>query len=223
VPRRSQKASAEIAAADRKARAVELRSRGYSFQQIADTLGYANPSGASKAYHAALRARPAQNVDQLRAEAATRYEYLLAESVRQIEQPGPRVSAIGKLAVFPAGHPRAGEIVEDESIRNRGIESARKVINDYARLTGAELGPSGFTLPDLFITRLAEARAAQERMDRQAPMPVLAPLPGNYATLPPARQAEADITRRRVQVDAHQAAIAAAGADVVDAEIVGDD
>lgn len=140
VARRSPRASTEITAADRKARAVELRARGHTFQEIADTLGYASPAGASKAYHAALRERPAQNVDQLRAEAASRYEHLLAEAMRQIDAPGPRVSAIGKVAVFPPDHPRAGEIVEDESIRNRGIEAARKLINDHLALNGVTTG-----------------------------------------------------------------------------------
>ena len=61
MPRRSPKAATEITAADRKAAAVELRARGYTFADIALELGYADASGASKAYHAALRERPAQN------------------------------------------------------------------------------------------------------------------------------------------------------------------
>jgi hypothetical protein len=176
VPRRSPKASTEITAADRKARAVELRAAGYSFQAIADTLGYANPSGASKAYHAALRERPAQNVDQLRAEAQSRYEYLLAAAVRQIQEPGPRVSAIGKLATFPPGHPREGELVEDESIRNRGIESARKVINDYARITGVDTGQGPAVVIDQRRTLVMLAEINQDRALRGHPP--LPPIPG---------------------------------------------
>src|SRR5690348_3454561 len=71
----------------------------------------------SRAYHAALRERPAQNVDQLRAEAASRYEYLLAETMKDIAGPGPAFSAIGRLVTDEHGVP-----VPNRSVRNRAID-----------------------------------------------------------------------------------------------------
>jgi hypothetical protein len=139
VPRRSMKASTEIAAADREAKAVEMRAAGHNFQAIADTLGYSDASGASKAYHRALRRRPAQNVDQVRQQEAERIEYLWQRTAAVIEDPGPRVSAIGKLAVYPAGHPRAGEIVADESVRLRAAHEYRMQSESYRKLCGADI------------------------------------------------------------------------------------
>lgn len=206
---------------EKRARVVELRSHGLTWDAIAAEVGYSNASSASKAWHRAIQARPDMAVDKIRAEAATRYEYLFAEAVRQIEQPGPRVGATSKVAVWPSGHPRAGEIVEDESIRARAIDNARKATGDYVRLTGAELGPSGATLPEVFIIRLAEARAAQEHLDRQAPAIPLPPLPDGYRSMTPQQQMRAELDRRRVHVDAQRAAINAAP-DIIDAEIVPD-
>ncbi len=220
MPRRSQKASTEITAADRKAKAVDLRARGYTFAQIADALGYSHASAASKAFHAALRERPAQNVDQLRAEAATRYEYLLAESVRQIDDPGPRVSAIGKVAVYPPGHPKAGQIVEDGSIRARGIDNARKVIGDYVRLTGAAPAAPGLTLSEDQVRQMASVLIAQRDLDARAPRPPLQ-LPTGYGSMSPQEQMRADLDARRAALHAQRAAIAEA--DVVDAEVVEDE
>jgi len=139
VAKRSPKASTEITASDREARAVEMRAQGHSFQAIADTLGYSDASGASKAYHRALLRRPAQNVDQVRRQESERIEYLWQRTAAIIDDPGPRVSAIGKLAVYPPDHPRAGEIVPDESVRLRAAHEYRLQSESYRRLTGADI------------------------------------------------------------------------------------
>ena len=154
MPRRSPRASTEITAADRKARAVELRARGYSFQQIADTLGYSSPSGASKAYHSALRERPAQNVDELRAEAAGRYEYLLHEAMTQVADPGPTYSAIGRLVCYDDTHPLAGQPVPNQSVKTRAIESARKLISDYMQLNAVTPGRAPAVVIDQRSTQM---------------------------------------------------------------------
>jgi hypothetical protein len=78
--------STEITASDREARSVEMRAQGYSFQSIADTLGYSDASGASKAYHRALARRPAQNVDDLRDQESERLEYLWKKTAQVIER-----------------------------------------------------------------------------------------------------------------------------------------
>ncbi len=60
-----------------------------TWDQIAAEVGYSNGSAASKAWHTAIAQRPAMAVDKIREEASTRYEYLYAAAVAQIDAPGP--------------------------------------------------------------------------------------------------------------------------------------
>lgn len=176
MPRRSQKPSTEITAADRKARAVELRSRGHTFAEIAAELGYAHPAAASKAYHAALRERPAANVDELRAEAATRYEYLIGEAMAQVQDPGPTYSAIGRLVCYEETHPTlAGQPVPNQSVKTRAIESARKLISDYMTLNAVTPGRAPATVVvDQRSTTLIIAEINADRALRgHPPLPVV--------------------------------------------------
>lgn len=152
-----------------------MRARGHTFAEIADTLGYANPSGASKAYHAALRERPAQNVDQLRAEAATQYQYLLSEAMSQVADPGPTYSAIGRLVCYDETHPLAGQPVPNQSVKTRAIESARKLIDGYMNLQGVTAGRA----PAVHIEDRRHIIIAEINADRaQRGYPPLKAIPG---------------------------------------------
>ena len=72
------KASANrIAAAERQARALELRKAGSGYAAIAQQLGYAGPSGAYKAITTALRALTAEPAAELRALELARLDDLL--------------------------------------------------------------------------------------------------------------------------------------------------
>lgn len=73
---RSPEQAAEYAA--RCARVLELRKGGYSFPQIARALGYANHTGAKKAYDAAMRPRVEHSADELRALDSERLDALQA-------------------------------------------------------------------------------------------------------------------------------------------------
>lgn len=55
-----------LAARDRQRRALQLRTEGQTLDQIADELGYAGKSGASKAIAAALDRHEAAAVDEYR-------------------------------------------------------------------------------------------------------------------------------------------------------------
>lgn len=55
-----------ISAAEKQARALNLRKAGYTFEQIAEDIGYASPSGASKAVYAALKKTIQEPADELR-------------------------------------------------------------------------------------------------------------------------------------------------------------
>lgn len=53
-------------AAARRARAIELRAQGWTYEQIADELGYANRGTVCHIVHDALTARQVEAVDDLR-------------------------------------------------------------------------------------------------------------------------------------------------------------
>lgn len=176
MPRRSPKAATEITAADRKAAAVELRARGYTFERIADTLGYANASGASKAYHAALRERPAQNVDQIRDQEAARLEWLWRKTAGIVEDPGPRSSAIGKIVVFPPGHEKAGEPVPDSSTALRAATEYRHQSESLRKLYAADVpAPPTVALVDNRTQILAEINQFRVEKLGEAPLQIREP------------------------------------------------
>lgn len=81
-----------------------MRAQGHNFQSIADTLGYADASGASKAYHRALARKPAQSVDQIRAQEAERVEYCWRKTTEVIEHPPVKTTSTG----FNQYDPRTG-------------------------------------------------------------------------------------------------------------------
>ncbi|MGO4600088.1 hypothetical protein [Terrabacter sp. 2RAF25] len=65
-------------AAARRARAVELRTQGWTYQAIADELGYAGRAPVWRLVQSALQSRTAEAVDGLRQQEFTRLEALLA-------------------------------------------------------------------------------------------------------------------------------------------------
>lgn len=196
MPRRSPKAATEITAADRKAAAVELRARGYTFERIADELGYANASGASKAYHAALKARPAQNVDQIRGQEAARLEWLWRKTADIVEDPGPKSSAIGKIVVFPPGHEKAGEPVPDSSTALRAATEYRHQSESLRKLYAADVAAAPSTVIDNSSTYLAQInqfRVEHGQQPYRVREPSGPPIPRDQAIA----QARAAIERER--------------------------
>lgn len=149
---------------EKRAKVVELRSRGLTWEAIAAAVGYSGPSAASKAWYAAIRQRPDMTVDQVREQEKARLEYIFTWAAKQIEDPGPRVSAIGKLAVWPPGHPKAGQIVEDESVRSRAMENYRRASADYVKLCGAypETRPDSDEIERQYHAGLNAARAKRD-------------------------------------------------------------
>ncbi len=174
MPKRSPKPGTEIVASDREARAVELRAKGWNFQAIAGELGFADASGASKAYHRALQRRPAQNVDQLREQEAERLEYMWRKTAEVIESPPYAFSSIAKTIPDPdyPVDPKdkhvslAGKYIKDESVKLRAIESYRKLSESFRKLTGIDIGAAAEITPELrgeLAEALAECRRASVR------------------------------------------------------------
>lgn len=135
MAKRSPTAATEILSYDREARAIEMRAQGESFQSIATTLGYSDASGASKAYHRALKRRPAQNVDEIRAQEGERLEYLWRKTSEVIENPPPAHSAIGKIVIDT----RTGEPVLDQSVKIRAITEYRHLSESYRKMCGVDI------------------------------------------------------------------------------------
>lgn len=137
MPKRSPTASTELAASDREARTVELRSQGWTFSSIAEELGYADASGASKAWDRAIKRRPAQNVDQVRAQEAERLEYLWRHTADMIENPKLAHSAIGKVIPDPRN---PGMYLIDQSAQIAAIREFRLQSESFRRMCGVDIG-----------------------------------------------------------------------------------
>jgi hypothetical protein len=133
-----------------------MRAQGHNFQTIADTLGYADASGASKAYHRALARKPAQNVDQIRAQEAERLEYCWRKTSEVIERPPVKTTSTG----FNQYDPRTGPCtcggikngprtdhspecavkpILDEGKRIQAVTEYRHVSESYRKLCGVDL------------------------------------------------------------------------------------
>jgi hypothetical protein len=65
-PQNRKRKDGKVSLADRQRRAVDLRSAGATYQQIAQALGYAGTGSAWKAVHAALRRQEYESVAELR-------------------------------------------------------------------------------------------------------------------------------------------------------------
>jgi hypothetical protein len=73
----------QIEAAEKQRQAVALRHHGATFQQIADQLGYTNPSAARKAFLKALERWGVEDVTDLRAAEVARLDsYLLVVATK---------------------------------------------------------------------------------------------------------------------------------------------
>lgn len=187
---------------DKRAEVVRLRGQGLTWDQVAERAGYGTASGALKAWRKAIAQKPDLAVTEVRAAERERLEEMDATLAKIIATPPAKTTAIGKTVADPD----TGETIRDMSVVVAALRERRQVGESYRRLTGADAAPVGMSLPEQFVRHLAEARAAQERMDQQATIP-LAPLPDGYSAMSPEQQAAADLDRRRAQVDAQRVII----------------
>jgi hypothetical protein len=164
VAKRSPKASTEITAFDREAKAVEMRAAGHSFQSISDELGYSDASGASKAYHRALARRPAQNVDQIRDQESERLEYMWRKVSEVIENPPLVHSAIGKTVPDPRPG-REGLYLVDERAKVSAVSEYRHLSESYRKMNGVDLGGKAAIDPEI----VGDMQAAWEWAQSLAP------------------------------------------------------
>jgi hypothetical protein len=88
LAKRTQENSAHrLEAVEKEAEALRLRIAGLTMAQIAERLGYADPSGALKAVKAGIRRACLLPAEELRSVQVARYEKLIVELLGQVLQP----------------------------------------------------------------------------------------------------------------------------------------
>lgn len=150
--------------------------------------------------------RPPGEAERAALAATLRAQY---DRLQQIcDSSPPRSSAIGKVVRWPEGTERAGEVVSDDSIVIRALSEQGKLVAQYRGLFGCDIHQAPGPLIDArSLTLITEIRTEQKRRDSIARPSPLAPLPADYASLPPEQQARIQIERRRTQVTAQQSVI----------------
>lgn len=121
-----------VETAEREAEACRLRSRSWSYQQIADELGYANRSAAYKAVKRGLLAvvkEPAEGLVQLQLDRLD----AMAREVLAIIDREHLVSSAGRLVLGQDGNP-----VRDDSVRLQAIDRLLKIEERRAKLLGLD-------------------------------------------------------------------------------------
>jgi len=179
---------------DKRARVVELRAQGKTWQQIADLTGYANASSASKAWHRAIQQHPDQAVDAIRAQEKTRLEQMDSVMSGIIANPPIRATSIGRVMWDPRtctcgvkgdtkrGHADDCQVapVLDASAVVRATAERRAIGESLRRPTAADGAAPAAGHADAEIRLMAAIDAASrdrgQRGHRSAPPPLpLAP------------------------------------------------
>jgi hypothetical protein len=81
------------------------------------------------------------------------------------------------------------------------VREQLKIETQYLTMFGVDLATRpGPVLDERQVMMMAEVRVMQQYRAQQGNLAPLAALPDNYATLPPADQAAADLERRRAQL-----------------------
>lgn len=186
---------------DRRAEVVQLRAQGWTWDRIASHTGYSNGSAASKAWRAAIKQRPDLAVTEIRAQERERLEEMDAKLAEIIASPPAQHSAIGKIVVDDEGN-----VVRNMSIVVQALKERRMVGESYRRLCGADAAPAALVLSEQLVTQYARARAVQDQMDHQAPVP-LAALPDDYSAMSAEQQAQVQLERHRARVTAQRTVI----------------
>lgn len=93
--KRSTNTDRRVNAAERQAAAIRLRRNGWSYDRIAEELGYADKSGAYKAVMAALQATLKEPAEELRTLELKRLDAAVDLALREIDN--DNLAAVDKL------------------------------------------------------------------------------------------------------------------------------
>lgn len=119
--------------AARDAEAARLKSQHWTFQQIANELGYTNRSSAYAAVARALAAVPAADVAELRRVSVGEIDFLSASALEILDHEHPHVSQGGKL-VFDED----GNRLLDDGPKLAAIRELRMLNERRGRILGSD-------------------------------------------------------------------------------------
>lgn len=119
--------------ARRDAAACEMRTRGATYQQIADALGYGDRSHAHRAVQAALAALPADSAEDLRRMQLEQLDYLTAQTVAILERDHPTVSQGGRIVLD-----EQNQAVTDDGPALQAINLLLRIQDRRAKLKGLD-------------------------------------------------------------------------------------
>jgi hypothetical protein len=141
--------------AERDARACEMKSRGASYQQISDSLGYGGRGNAYRAVQAALAEIPLESAEELRRIQLQQLDQLTAEALAVLEAGQPMVTQSGRIVVDDDG-----QVLPDLTIRAQALTILIRVHDRRAKLMGldAPVKAEVITL-DYLNARIAELSA----------------------------------------------------------------
>lgn len=153
-----------LESAERDARACEMKSRGASYQQISDSLGYGGRRNAYRAVQSALAEIPMESAEELRRIQLQQLDQLTVEALAVLEAGQPLVTQAGRIVVNDDGEP-----LPDLPARLQAISLLLRVHDRRARLMGldAPVKAEVITL-DYLNARLAELTAELAAEDEAA-------------------------------------------------------
>jgi hypothetical protein len=121
-------------AAGKRAEVVRLRSLGWTWARIAETVGYSDGAHAARVFSQACKELPAPNLTELRQESAMRLEAMMDELSKIIADPPALHSANGVVV----RDPDTGQVLADKSVVVRAVSELRKADESYRKLTGLD-------------------------------------------------------------------------------------
>lgn len=157
-----------ITTAERDAQAAKLRAEGWTFQQIADEIGFPDKSQAHKAVRRALNDVIKGPAEQLLAQEAARLDTLYEEALAVLERDHLTVSH-GRIIKGDDGQP-----ILDDGPKLAAIDRLVKIRESYRRLFGldqpvkVDARVTEVTQQDLELQEmLSEAKARMEVEEQQ--------------------------------------------------------
>lgn len=124
---RDQNVAKQLLSTVRRDKATGMRAAGYNWREVADACGYSSPAAALKDVGAALKEatqRADASADELLDGTLLRLEGLLRAAIEMIEP--------------ETFYGEKGQELDDRPARLKGVEAARKLVMDMAKLQGVD-------------------------------------------------------------------------------------
>ncbi|MEC3853459.1 hypothetical protein [Paenarthrobacter ureafaciens] len=134
---------------DREARAVQLKTAGKTYDEIATEVGYTNRSAARKAVVRALERRPAESVEEMRTVEGLRLDMLTASVWKIINDPeatfDEQIKAINAAVRISDSRAKLFGLYAPVKVEAKGNTTMTVVFSSALENTG------GMTEPELIV------------------------------------------------------------------------